>query len=450
MRRLLPLDAEFLNLEDATTVTNIGGLAVLDGAITLEDLRDVLRRRLPEQLRARLLPVPLGLPYWIEDGSLELDYHVREIALPAPGDDGQLAGQVARIHERPLDRRRPLWEMYLIQGLAGGRSAVYMKMSHAVADGIGGADVMAALMDFTPEPADRQPVHQVAEGAPSRLDLLGQGIRDIVSGLPNVIPAVERLLAQLDTIPIVSRLPFAGRFRGEQPPVPRLVPPHTILNRPVGPHRGFAFCSLSFDQVKQAKARFGVTVNDVVLALCAGAVRRWLLDRDALPVGPLVAGVPVAQPVRAGGNRLTLMMAAFPTHLDDPADRVGATAESMAAVKARAAESSWVDDVTGLLPPALAAPLTRAAFWLAARTVTPLNLIISNVPGPQVPLYVCGARLIAHYPVSVVTDVSGAVNITVFSYDGALHVGVIASRDLDLDLWDLTGHIEAELGTLTG
>ncbi|MBO3753006.1 DUF1298 domain-containing protein [Streptosporangiaceae bacterium NEAU-GS5] len=213
---------------------------------------------------------------------------------------------------------------------------------------------------------------------------------------------------------------------------------------------GFAFCSLSFDQVKQAKVRFGVTVNDVVLALCAGAVRRWLLDRDALPAGPLVAGVPVAQPVRAGGNRLTLMMAAFPTHLDDPADRVGATAESMAAVKARAAESSWVDDVTGLLPPALAAPLTRAAFWLAARTITPLNLIISNVPGPQVPLYVCGARLIAHYPVSVVTDVSGAVNITVFSYDGALHVGVIASRDLDLDLWDLTGHIEAELGTLTG
>jgi diacylglycerol O-acyltransferase len=269
MRRLLPLDAEFLNLEDATTVTNIGGLAVLDGPIMLENLRKLLERRLPEQLRARLLPVPFGLPYWIEDGRPDLDYHVREIALPAPGDDRQLADQIARLHERPLDRRRPLWEMYLIQGLTGGRCAVYTKMSHAVADGLGGADVMAALMDLTPEPPEQPPAEdaaedatedateETAERAPVRLDLVRKTVRDFVTGLPSVIPAVERLLAQLDAIPIVSQLPFAGRFRGGQPALPRLVPPHTILNRPVGPHRRFAFHSVALDEVNWSRTASG-------------------------------------------------------------------------------------------------------------------------------------------------------------------------------------------------
>jgi WS/DGAT/MGAT family acyltransferase len=451
MRRLLPLDAEFLHLEDATTVTNIGGLAVVDGTITLAGLRDLLRRRLPDQLRARLLAVPFGLPYWIEDEPVDLDYHVREIALPPPGDDRQLADQVARLHERPLDRRRPLWETYLIQGLSGGRCAVYTKLSHAVADGLGGADILASLMDLTPEPADAGGEASAVEQAPSPRDLIGQTVRDFFAGLPGLIPAIERVLAELDTIPIVSRLPFADRLRGEQPALPRLTPPHTIFNRPVGPHRRFAFRTLALDQVKQVKRGFGVTVNDVILAMCAGAIRQWLLDRDALPPDPLVAGIPVALPSQTAGNRLTLMLAALPTQVDHPADRLAEAAASMRAVKDRMADPtarSWVDDVTALLPPALAAPLTHAAFWLAARTVTPLNLIVSNVPGPQVPLYVCGARLLAHYPVSVVTDVSGAVNITVFSYDGGLHVGVIAGRDMDLDVWELVGHIETELSAL--
>lgn len=470
VRQLSALDAQFLNFETDTNVANVAGLSILAGAVSRDDLVKLVEERsaLVAPLRQRAVRVPLGLdhPYWVQDESLDLDYHVRELALPAPGTDRQLAAQVARLHARRLDRRHPLWEMYLIHGLEGGRTALYTKLHHAAIDGIGGADVLAAFMDTEPRP-ERRPA--VRPGEPERVpepgEMLLRTAARLLANPAHLLRFIAEAMPYLDEIPIISRLPGAvpvsraTRWLARQvglgqdvPELPKLTAPRTPFNGPVSAHRRFAFVELPLDEVKQVKNAFGITVNDVVMTLAATAVRRWLIAHEALPDEPLVAGIPFSlRGVDDGpGNQVTLMITSLDTQIGDPRERLEAVHQAMRRIKDRfdLSPARWLRHLSESMPAALTGLADRAAFGLVAQTSPPVNLIISNIPGPQIPLYVCGRRLLAQYPVSVVTDASGGLNITAFSYDGQIAVGVVACREMVPDVWSVTGYLREALEEL--
>ncbi|MCK2216308.1 wax ester/triacylglycerol synthase family O-acyltransferase [Actinomadura sp. ATCC 31491] len=467
MPQLTALDAQFLNVETATNVANIAGLAILAGDLNRADLQALLERRLPyvPALRRRLAPVPFGLdhPYWVQEDDLDLDYHVREIGLPPPGDDRQLADQVSRLHARRLDRSRPLWEIYLIHNLSGGRMGLYTKIHHAAVDGIGGADVLAALLDTTPEPAPPPPAApERDEPPPAPAEMLARGLARLALNPAQAVRFAAAAVPHLDEIPVVSRLPgsrlLSGLARrlagaGGAPGLPPLPAPRTPFSGPVSQHRRFAFVSLPLEEVKAVRKAFGVTVNDVVMAVCAGALREWLAAHGGVPDHPLVAGVPFSlreAGVTGQGNQVTIMTAPLAVHVEDPVARLGEVRRAMHLIKDRfsLAPARWLREFSESMPAALMGLASRSAFSLVGETVPPINVIISNVPGPQLPLYVCGGLLLTHYPVSVITDVSGGVNITAFSYNGSLDIGVVTDRSMVPDAWELAGDLRTALDDL--
>jgi WS/DGAT/MGAT family acyltransferase len=397
--------------------------------------------------------VPFGLdhPYWIEDPDFDIEFHVRELALAAPGDDRQLAVQAARLHARPLDRRRPLWEAYLIDGLQDGRQAVYIKVHHAAIDGVSGVDLLAALMDTSPEPREpAEPDPWRPEAEPQAARLLARSAVSLATHpvrVAQVSAGILRSLPALATSPARPALPLIDRFlmrsdRGVILPAPPLIAPPTPFNKNIGPHRRWAFTSVSLADVKAIKNAAGVTVNDVVMALCAGALRRWLQNHDALPDGPLVASVPVSIRTEgqrgAHGNRVSAVIAPLPTHVADPAARLAAVHAAMRAAKDQhnALPAELLTDIAQFSMPALANRASRLATRLRLlERVPPFNLIISNVPGPTVDLYLAGARLDAIYPISAIADGQG-LNLTVMGSNGKLNFGALADRDLvpDVDL----------------
>src|SRR4051812_24262870 len=346
MRQLTRLDAQFLALENARQTGHVGSLAILDpatapgGTFGCGDVTRLISERSAQlpPLRWRLAEVPFGLdhPYWIEEAEIDLGYHVREMALASPGTDEQLADQVARIVSRPLDRARPLWELYVIEGLESGMVAVLTKIHHAVIDGLSGAEIMALLLDLTPEGRALEPVgDDLADPSPSTLQMLGLGLLGVprypfrmLRALPKAVPNLEE--TPFGTLPgagTVSRL--AGVLRRDGYERPSLKAPKTAFSGRISPHRRFVFGQLDLAEVKAAKNRHGTTVNDVVVSICAGAVRRWLIEHDDLPEVPLVAQVPVS--VRTGeqfgtyGNRILLMAAPLYTNIENPVDRLAAT-----------------------------------------------------------------------------------------------------------------------------
>jgi diacylglycerol O-acyltransferase / wax synthase len=467
VRQLTGLDAAFLAMETPAMYGHIGSVCILDPTtaatpLTLSHLTDLIESRLHliPAFRRRLVDVPLGLdmPYWIEDPDFDIEYHVRELALPAPGDDHQLAEQAARLHARHLDRRRPLWELYLIHGVAGGRVAIYTKVHHAAIDGISGNDILTAVLDTSPEgrPAEVVP-DRITESAPSTLELL---LRSAVSLSGHPLRGVRLAYSLAQSLPVLAagRLPGLDRVLGREPGLvlgpTGLRAPATPFNKPIGPHRRWAFRSLPFEDVRAVKNASATTVNDVVMALCAGALRRWLADHDALPEGPLVAAVPVSvrteEEQGTGGNRVSMMMAAMPTNLDTPSERLQAAHEAMRAAKEQhgALPADLLTDVAQFAMPALAGQAARLSARLRLiERINAFNLIISNVPGPNVPLYYAGARLVSYYPLSAIAEGQG-LNITVMSYGGSLHVGLIADRDLVPDLDLMAGYLDDELKAL--
>ena len=462
MQQLSGLDASFLALETANTTGHIGGLSLLDPSdapepLTLARLTEVMAERLPlvPVLRRKLLNVPFGLdqPYWIDDADFDIEYHVREIALPRPGSDAQLDEQVSRLHARPLDRSRPLWELYLITGLAKNRAAVYTKIHHAAIDGVSGTELLTVLFDLTPagrEPPAAAPALPVlAAKAAARLAWRPvqtvQMTNQLVRWLPTLAPAVNTLVGGM-----------LGLNRGDGSVIATRPgrAPATPFNRPITPHRRFAFRSVSLDTVKAVKNAFGVSVNDVVMAMCAGALRRWLLDHDALPDQPLVAMIPVSVRDPAGqgalGNRVSAMLAPLPTSVTDPGLRLDIVHSATKVAKAQQAAipQGLVDQISDFAVPALAARAARVVFATGVlHRLPPFNITISNVPGPNTQVYLCGARLLAHYPVSVVTDGQG-LNITLIGYLGQLHFGLISCRELVPDIDVLAGYLTDDLALL--
>jgi WS/DGAT/MGAT family acyltransferase len=471
MQQLTSLDAQFLHVESPTTVGHVGSLVLLDpstapgGRWDLEAVRAVFepRMHLAPPLRRRLVEVPLGLgrPYWIEDPHFDIEFHLRELALPAPGTREQLGEQVARIHARPLDRTRPLWEGYVITGLEDGQAAYYSKIHHAAIDGVSGAEILEILMDLEPEPREVEPEEPAAPGRmPSTLELVGRGLTAAALNPVEVLRTVPRSLSYLDELPGAANFPGSGLVSEAAGMVNRLIgggrhvghrdlhAPRTPFNGHITPHRRFAFGSVPLADVKTVKNAFEMTVNDVVMTLTAAALRRWLLDHDALPSTPLVVAVPVSvksEDQRGElGNHVSVMTAELPTHLADPSERLAYMRESMLEAKRHfeAVPATILQDLSHVIPTALSGLAARTMFRLATVPGVLFNLFVSNVPGPQTPLYIAGARVEGIYPVSAVTDWTGGLNITLFSYDGDLDFGLIACREMVPDVWHLIGYLQ--------
>jgi WS/DGAT/MGAT family acyltransferase len=473
VQQLSGLDGAFLAMETRSVFGHVGSVCIVDhGAggsgsrMTLDHLTRVIESRLSmvPLFRRRLVTVPFGLdhPYWIEDPDFDIAFHVRELGLAAPGAEAQLGEQVARLHARPLDRGRPLWELYLISGLSSGRCAIYSKIHHAALDGVSGGDVLTALLDASPHGRELPPVEAFeGERPPDPTWLLA---RSTVALARQPIHALRVATDLTRSIPVIANAigPIAQRLTGGDSTdllsQTGLLAPATPFNAPLSPRRRWASADLSLTEVKELRKSQGaesLTVNDVVMALCAGALRRWLILHDVLPAAPLVAAVPVSVRTRdqqgTYGNRMSVMLAALPTDLPDPGERLEAMHEAMRAAKEQhgAIPASLLADFGQFALPAMA----NQAWRLSARLrllerVSPFNLIVSNIPGPRVPLYLAGAQLLAFYPVSALVDGQG-LNITVMSYRDSLHFGLIACSDLVPDLDVMAGYLREELDALT-
>ncbi|MEV4326664.1 wax ester/triacylglycerol synthase family O-acyltransferase [Microbispora rosea] len=489
MRQLTALDAQFLSVESATTATHVAGVAILDpstspsGALTREALLALLRERLhlAPPLRMRLADVPFGLdrPYWLDDPDVDLDAHVHETTLPAPGGERELAAYVAGVHARRLDRARPLWEAHLVHGLEGGRCALYIKVHHCAIDGVSGSEILTALLDPSPQPrrveAPPAPPAPASPQVPGLLAMLAGAITRSIVQPVEALCSLARTAADLDAIPVVAALPdarlvaqAARALAGDARPLPATPPlaaPRTPFNGPISGEREVALGSVPLAEVRRVARAFGMGPNDVVMTLCASALRRWLLAHDALPDRPLVAAVPVALRSRpsagAGGpspdaadgrvgNRISAMITPLATDVASPGERLAAVRSALAAAKRRFAVShrTWLDDVCAMVPSAFAALATPVVFRLAGVAGAGVNLIVSNVPGPRLPLYLCGARMLAYHPLSVVTDATGGISITCASYDGRLDFGVVACPSRLPDVRSMIGHLREAMDEL--
>ena len=490
MRQLSGVDVSFLNMETPTIYGHVCSLNLFDatsapGGAGLEATRALLLQRLDQltPFRRRLVEVPLGLdmPYWIEDANFDIDFHVRHAAVPPPGTPQQLSEVVSRLIARPLDRSRPLWELYVLEGVDGGRLIAQLtKIHHATIDGASGAMLLASLFDTDPDfrPSDT-PVVWEGETEPTDLELLRRTaveymrrpeklVRLSVRTLREVaaasrsgsIRALADLMAQPMPGPMGRELRRRLRQQGGQvtdrpPALPPAAAPRTPWNRPVSGHRRFAYTSVPLEDARRVRRALGCTFNDVVMAVCSGALRRYLTRHDALPTEPLIAMVPVS--VRSGGegetfqNRVSALLAELATEESDPVERLRRVQRSMTRAKSDfdAIPAEALMDFTQFAPPAIAARAMRmySRLRIADRLNPPFNLIISNVPGPSEPLYAAGAQLEHFYPVSAVADGQG-LNMTVQSYCGRLDFGFVACRELVPDLWDLVGDLHDSMDEL--
>jgi diacylglycerol O-acyltransferase / wax synthase len=482
MRQLTSLDAQFLAVENGRAYGHVSGLAIYDprsapgGTLDADRVRELIAERihLLPPFRWRLATVPLGVdhPYWIEDAAFDLEFHVRELALPAPGGERQLSDQVARLVARPLDRAHPLWELYVIQGLSDGRVALLTKMHHAAIDGVSGAEILSVLLDRSPAGRDTPPAPEASEATrtPGELEMFARGLAGVPRQPLRALAAVPRTLPHLDSVATIRHLPgvpavaavsrrvarLSPRKRdGGVLPSPRLSAPRTRFQGAISAHRRFAFGSLSLTEVKEIKNAAGCTVNDVVMTVCAGALRDWLAARGELPDEPLVTMVPVSvrTPDERGtfGNRISTMIVALPTDEPEPATRLRRMSESMSAAKERhrAIPATLLQDANHFIPPALLARAARVTSRVAVtrRLEAPVNVVISNVPGSPQPLYCAGATLEAQYPVSAILDGIG-LNITVLSYQDRLDFGIVADRAMLDDAGELIARLRVSLAEL--
>ncbi len=483
MQQLSSLDAQFLALESDRNYGHVGSVAILDpstapgGKVTIEDVRRLLSERLhlipPFTLRLAEVPLGLALPYWVPDDHFDLGYHCREIALPPPGSTGQLAEQVARIYSRRLDRSRPLWELYLIHGLPDGRVALLTKIHHAAVDGMSGGEILTLLYDLAPEgrevepPGDDEPA---AGGAPGTAGMLLRGLAALPRYPVTVAGRVGELLPHVDALGSLLGVPGTPTVSRTLSRVRRLVNRNAhaeVIERPairapkgpygarLSPHRIFGFASASLADVKLVKSHYEVKVNDVVVSLVAGAVREHLMLHDELPEGPLVAQIPVSVRTEEErgtfGNQVSIMAVAVPTHLPDPVERLQYAHAVLASAKERhnALPAKALRDVTEFIPPALHTRAARVLAELSAvPTIRPLfNLIVSNVPGPPMDIYSCGARLEALFPLSIIADGTG-LNVTIMSYRDSVDIGITADREQTPDVQSIAEGMLEDLSAL--
>ena len=442
MKKLGGMDASFLYMETPQTPMHVASLSIVElpagfkGSF-YDDYKAHLARRLhlvPVLLK-KLMQVPWDIdhPVWVDDEDMDLAYHIRHLGLPRPGTMQQLEELVGRLHSNFLDRSRPLWEFYVIDGLAGNRVAIYIKIHHAAVDGGAGMALMHMMYDVSPVPRQVDPPPPKPEGkgsSPEGLALLGAAYKNMLSQQVNAItkiPDVLKAIASLVTPAIRTR---SLQLKG----LPTLSAPKTMLNTSITSQRAFTARSVSLAEAKAIAKKSETKLNDVVMAICAGALRRYLLEKQSLPNEPLIAFVPVS--LREAGNadfnnQVSGMLVGLATDVDNPNERLKAIHASSVAAK----------DFTGKIKDAtprdfslLGSPLLlQGAIGLFNRSGLadhlrpPANVVISNVPGPQAPFYVAGAKVLTLYPVSIPAH-GMALNMTVQSYMGALDFGLTACR----------------------
>ncbi|MFD4367723.1 wax ester/triacylglycerol synthase family O-acyltransferase [Rhodococcus sp. NPDC058521] len=456
MQRLSGLDASFLYLETSTQLMHVCGLIELDGSTipggySFDKLKAELaaRTKAMPTFRRKLQDSRLNLdhPVWVEDTDFDIDRHCHLVAVPGPGGREALADLCGRIASQPLDRTRPLWEMWVIEGLDNGHVAVMSKMHHAGVDGVTGANMMSELCGLTSDAPRRDPA-TIPEGAGKASSL------DIAVGGLLAVAARPAKLARLvpDSLAVLPQ--WIGRARrGEAMPAP-FTAPRTSFNGTITGHRKIAYATLDLDKVKDVKNAFDVKVNDVVLTLCAGALRDYLDGRNELPDKSLVAMVPVSvhdKSDRPGTNQVSGMFTELATQISDPVQRLRTIGDRNPIVKNHneALGANLLQDWSQFAAPAVfgAAMRLYARLRLAERHPVVHNLVISNVPGPPVPLYFLGAMITGMFPLGPVFHGAG-LNITVMSLDGKLHVGLVSCSELAPELWDLADAFPTALDEL--
>jgi len=457
--RLHAVDAAFLAGESEGVHMQVGAALILDGGplvtpgggIDGARVRSAIAASLHEvpRFRQRLGRVPLeGHPIWVDDATFDLDYHVRHVSVARPGDERALKRMAGWLLSQPLDRRRPLWELWVVEGLEGGRFALIPKIHHAMLDGLGGVGVLLTMLRGDAAAADREPRPWRARPAPGAAELIAGALLARARAALDLVAAAGRAVASPLRALEDAWTGAAGAAESLSDAL-RQAPPTALNPEHVGPHRRFDWLHIEMARIDAVKKRTGTKLNDVALAVAAGGLRRFLQGRGErhLPSG-LRALVPVSLR-REGegpeaGNRVALVIADLPLQRMRATPRLEQVSDEMRRIKAgpRVRGTELIEEISEAIAPGLVAQ----AIWLAARRRA-FNLVVTNVPGPRRPLYLLGARLREAYPVVPLFE-RQALGIALLSYDGSLHFGLNADRDVFPDLHDLTVCLAAEFDEL--
>jgi diacylglycerol O-acyltransferase len=438
-QKLSPLDASFLHLETPNTHMHIGGVAVFDpgplgsGAKLYKSLVRAIEPRLDLMPRYRqklaFVPLSLDVPVWVEDEEFDISNHVLRAALPAPGGDEELADLVARVFSRQLDRRRPLWELYIVEGLKDGRWALLTKTHHAMVDGISNLELATILLDVDPDaralPNPEPSRRASGPAAPTSLGLLVESLRQRVARPARMVSAARAVAERPRRLAAALRDTAEGLVQM----VPAMRAPRGVLNGKTGPSRVYTFSRFPLSDFRAIKGEFGGTINDVVLAVVAGGLRRFMMARGVdLGEQTMTALCPVSirdqSEKTALGNRLAMLLVRLPIVEPDPVRRLEEVRTTVNRLKARkqAVGADFLLSLAGFAPSTLHAMVSRASLRQIG-----FNLVVTNVPGPQFPLYCQGSKMVEAFPVAFLYA-GQYVAIAIFSYNGQLNFGYLADR----------------------
>ncbi len=451
--RLTVLDEMFLHLEGPDTHMHVGGVAIFEGPPPdYEELLDMMRRRLQQVPRFRqklsFVPFGLGRPVWVDDTHFNLEYHLRHTALPAPGDRTKLNRLAARIMSQQLDRSKPLWEIWIVEGLSEGRFALISKTHHCVVDGVSGADIMSVVLDLAPEGSEPEEVEYkqwrpLPEPTPDQL--LVDAIRERVTSPGELVRSLQSAANDPGGLPnrLMETMKALSEFVGGG-----FAAPSSSLNQAIGPHRRFETVLADLDQIKAIKNHYGGTVNDVVLSVVAGGLRRLLKARgESVDEIELRAMVPVSvrsDEGRALGNQVASVWAALPVYEPDPVERLRVVHDDMKDLKGsgQAVGAQVLTSIGEWAPSTVVAQASR----LVARQRA-FNLVVTNVPGPQLALFALGRQMQEVYPVLPLSD-NTSLGVALFSYNGTIGFGLLGDYDTAPDLAVLAEGIEKSIAEL--
>jgi diacylglycerol O-acyltransferase len=448
MQAMSVQDAMFLHVENDVTPMHIGGVSIFEGPPPpFEELRSMVEGKLhltPRyRQKVRFVPLGMGEPVWVDDPHFNIDYHLRHTAVPSPGAEEQLRATAARVFSQHLDRSKPLWEIWMVEGLEGDRWALLSKVHHCMVDGVAATDMMSLMFGEGSEQGNGDGWH--ADPEPSGVDLIAYSARHRVRD-----PAAQVRFAL--RAPSEALRAAAGGAKALLAAAPALRPSTSSLTGPIGPHRVWSWANVSLADVKQARSALGGTVNDVVLTLITNGYRALLENRGEAIAPDRVVRTMVPVSVRAPGekgeynNRVSAVFARLPVGIADPAERLAAIREQMDGIKSSGAAvaGDTLAQLSGFAPPMLLALGSRVATRSARLN---MDTATTNVPGPQVTLHTLDRKLVASYPY---VPIVGTIRIVVaiFSYDGELYFGVTGDRDHAPDVDVLTAGIEADVGSL--